>query len=285
MNQNENIMRFLVVPFDILGVKELNMTDKFVFARIAGFRKFFESSQTTADFLGLSKIQVERAKRKLVKLGYVIELADTGRGKIYKCQDFYCIADKISNECQSRYDKNVRPDLPKMSDQIAPKCQTENKYRINIESKGETPSEEKKDFGRADVNELVALWEKETGINIKGQQNQRRQLYNLVRKYGFDATKTLIKRVGVATNSPDRFAPQIATPSDLTGKYSKLPKLELWENRAKYARPFGTPAPSMATMNLKKGIPDYNGAWTDQTEDEHDKVSQMMQEARKKLQF
>lgn len=286
MDQNDNIMRFLVMPFDILGIKELNMTDKFVFARIAGFKKFYESSQSTADFLGLSKIQVERAKRKLVKLGYVIELADTGRGKVYRCQDFYCIAGKIDSECQGRYDKNVRPDITKMSYQTTLKCQTENKYRIKKEIKGDeniAKPVEKSGYGRADLNELVALWEKETGINIEGQANQRRQLYNLVKKYGLDGTKTLVKRVGVAIHSPDRFAPQIATPSDLTGKYSKLPKLELWENRAKFAKSFGSPAPKMATASLTRGIPEYNGAWDEQTDEERAEVSAMMQEFRSRL--
>ena len=123
------------------------------------------------------------------------------------------------------------------------------------------------------------LWEKETGIDIKGQQNQRRQLYNLLKKYGCDATKTLVRRVGVASRSHDRFAPQIALPSDLVGKYGKLAKLQMWENRNKLARPFGSPAP----LPVPKGIPDYNGAWDEQTDKEQAKVSEMMKQARKKL--
>ena len=277
MNQNISeageIKGWIVLTQDILGAKDISTTDKIVLAYISGFERYFASNETAAEFLNLTARTVQKTKQKLVRLGYMQVLKDTGRGKIYQFNTM-----RLSKYCQSDSQNFVN----QTTNILAPYSKDYNK-KNNI--KGESPSEQKKDFGREDINELIDLWAKETGINIKGQQNQRRQLYNLVRKYGFDATKTLIKRVGIATHSPDRFAPQIATPSDLTGKYSKLPKLELWENRAKYARPFGTPAPSMATMNHKKGMPDYNGAWTDQTEDEHDKVSQMMQETRRKLQF
>ena len=53
----------------------------------------------------------------------------------------------------------------------------------------------------------------------------------LLRKYGSEATKALIRRVGRATRSRDRFAPQIAKPSQLRGKYEKLTALTMWENR------------------------------------------------------
>ena len=148
----------------------------------------------------------------------------------------------------------------------------------------------KKEYGRADVNELAELWESETGISIKGQQNERRQLYNLLRKYGYEATKTLVRRVGATKRSRDRYAPQIAVPSDLTGKYSKLPRMQMWEERNQTSHPFGqsgatTPAPAIAVASLKQGIPDYNGAWTEQPDEEFEKVSEMMKKARDKLNF
>lgn len=293
--QKDEVMRFLVIPFDILGIKDINLTDKFVLARIAGFQRFYESSQATSEFLGLSKVQVERAKRKLAKLGYIIELADTGRGKVYRCQDFYRIVEQIGQKSHVRPTKNVRPDMTKMSDQTYQKCQTENKERIKKEHKGDEnvaddeKEANKQEYGREDINGLIELWEAETGISIKGQQNQRRQLYNLVRKYGLEGTQKLIERVGAAIRSGDRFAPQIATPSDLTGKYSKLPKLEMWEKRNEIARPFGQgsgyqddrPTPSY----LSGGIPDYNGAFIVKSDEERAKVSKMFKEARKTLPF
>lgn len=287
MNQNEqnDLIRFLVMPYDILAIKELNMTDKFVFARIAGFRRFYESAKSTADFLGLSKLQVERAKRKLVKLGYIIELKDTGRGKIYQCLDFYSILDKMDDENEGRCDFEVTSDCTQKSYLTAPKSNTENKERIYSSNIGESPVE-KSSYGRQDLNELEDLWLAETGINIKSQMNQRRQLSNLVKKYGLDATKTLVKRVGVAVNSSDRFAPQIAVPSDLVGKYGKLPKLVMWEKRKQMSKSFGqVDAPPMAIANLKKGMSDYNEAWDVKSDEERAKVSEMMRQARNKFKF
>ena len=284
--QNDNTVRFLVMPYDILGIDELNLTDKFVLARIAGFKKFFEASQTTAEFLGLSKIQVERAKRKLVKLGYVIELADTGRGKVYRCQDFFRIVEKIDRQ-NARPNQNVRPDMTKMSDLTAPKCQTENKVRIKRECKGDENvaggvENSKKEYGRADINALVELWESETGVSIKGQQNERRQLYNLLRKYGLEGTKTLLRRVGATRRSRDRYAPQIAVPSDLTGKYSKLPRMQIWEERNNASRPFGQPANT--TLAAIKGNDGWNdSAWDEPSEDERAKVHEMFKKARGNL--
>lgn len=277
MDQNEQKeMRFVILTQEILESDQLNFAEKIILARITGFETFFESSSATAKALHTSETIVQRAKRKLVKLGFIKEIGNTGRGKIYQANLW---------KTQPRHDKNVTSDLTNLSHQTLQKCQTYNIYRIKENIKGDESIAKpvENSYGRADLNELVALWEKETGISIAGQQNQRRQLYNLVKKYGLDATKTLIKRVGVATHSPDRFAPRIASPSDLTGKYSKLPKLELWENRAKFSKQFGSPAPKMATASLTRGVPEYNGAWDEQTDEERAEVSAMMQEFRSKL--
>ena len=44
--------------------------------------------------------------------------------------------------------------------------------------------------------------------------------------------------VGDTRRVNDRFAPQIATPRELTGKYSKLERLLLWQDRNRLAHPF-----------------------------------------------
>lgn len=281
--QEGDIIRFLVMPFDILGLKDLKPSEKLVFARIAGFRRFFESSQATADFLGLSKLVVERAKRNLVKLGYVVEIADTGRGKIYRAADTYSILDNIDRE-QGRPAKKVRPDMTKKSDQTCQKSQTENKYRINKEYKGdETVADESpKQYGREDINEIVDLWESETGISIKGQQNQRRQVYNLIRRHGYEATKALVLLVGESRRVHDQFAPQIATPSDLTGKYSKLERLRLWDERRKDGRTNGSQQTAIMPPTFNAEEWDRKYQISDQ---ERAEVSQRFKEARKTLPF
>lgn len=288
MNQNEQKeMRFVILTQEILESDQLNFAEKIILARITGFETFFESSSVTAEALHTSETIVQRAKRKLVKLGLIKEIGNTGRGKIYQASLW---------KTQPRYDKNVTSDLTNLSHQTLQKCQTYNIYKIkeniigddSVAGPVENSKEEKPTYGREDINELVDLWESETNISIKGQQNQRRQLYNLLRKYGSDATKTLVRRVGVAIRSGDRFAPQIATPSDLTGKYGKLGRLELWEKRKAVSRPFGnhqpTPAPAMATSLLKKkNLPDYGGAFDEQSEAEREKVREMMRKTREKL--
>lgn len=268
-NYDENVQRWVILTQNILGAKDINATDKILLAHISGFEKFYASNETTANFLGLTTRNVQVIKQKLVKLGYIKILKDTGRGKIYQFN-----FERLSKFCQSDYQNFDNQTIKKMT--------TYNKDKIKEKEKGNSSVEKsKKEYGRADINELEDLWESETGISIKGQQNQRRQLYNLLRKYGSDAIKTLIRRVGVATRSRDRFAPQIAMPSDLTGKYSKLTKLQMWENRNKYARPFGSPAP----VPVSKGIPDYNGAWDEQSDEERAKVSEMMRQAKQKMGF
>ena len=283
-NYQEEV-KYAILTQKILGNKDLTPCDKMVLARISGFSRFYESSQTTADFLGIGEDTVKKSKQKLAKLGYIVEVGNTGRGKIY-APNLLQLPSRVA-ELTSQTGKIYQSD-----GQILP---TENKERIKREYKGDDNVAEgvensKKEYGRADVNELAELWESETGISIKGQQNERRQLYNLLRKYGYEATKTLVRRVGATKRSRDRYAPQIAVPSDLTGKYSKLPRMQMWEERNQTSRPFGqsgatTPALAIAVASLKQGIPDYNGAWTEQSDEEFEKVSEMMKKARDKLNF
>lgn len=271
MDQNDFEMRYVVLTQDILENKELGAIEKIILARITGFERFFEAPSTTAEILGISELVVQRAKRKLLALGYIEQIGDTGRGKIYRANLW---------KSQSRCDEKVISDMTKKSHQILPKSHTENKERIKREYKRECEKcddVEKSEFGRADINELVTLWEKETGISIQGEQLQRRQLYNLTRKYGCERVKVLVRLVGDAIRSRDRFAPQIAKPSDLVGKYGKLEKLKMWNDRRK---PQFTPAPPMAMASLKKQAP-YK--IDDISDEEHERVSEMFKEARQKL--
>lgn len=274
--------RWVVITQNILGAKDINAQDKLLLAYISSYEQYYASNASAAEFLGLTERVVERSRQKLTRLGYIDIVANTGRGNIYSFR--LC-----------RLAKNGGSDSPKMADQTSQNWRTENKEENKLktykgdESVAEQENEEKKtEYGREDINELIELWETETGITIKGQPNQRRQLYNLLRKYGPEATKTLVKRVGAAIRSGDRFAPQIATPSDLTGKYSKLPRLELWEQRKEHSRSFGQsrepiPAPAMAYQ--PRELPTYGGAFEIQTDDERAEVSKMFKDARANLPF
>lgn len=280
--QEQEQIKFLVMPFDILAIKELNMTDKFVLARIAGFRKFFEASQTTADFLGLTKLQVERAKRKLSALGYIEELADTGRGKVYRCADVYSILDRMDGA------RKVISDITSKSDQVRLKSNIENKVENKEENIINAPSaddDSSKEYGRADINELIRNWSEQVH-DIQGDKTQRRYAYNLIRKYGAEGAQELVERVSAMKRKNDRFAPNIAKLSDLMGKYSKLDKLEAWEQRqqaeSRPNEPQYTPPPAyFRTPDLS----DYGDAWREVPDEEHARISQQIKEARARMPF
>lgn len=280
--QEQEQIKFLVMPFDILAIKELNMTDKFVLARIAGFRKFFEASQTTADFLGLTKLQVERAKRKLSALGYIEELADTGRGKVYRCADVYSMLDKMDGA------RKVISDVTSKSHQVRLKSNIENKVENKDENIINAPSaddDSSKEYGRADINELIRSWSEQVH-DIQGDKTQRRYAYNLIRKYGAEGAQELVERVSAMKRKNDRFAPNIAKLSDLMGKYSKLDKLEAWEQRqeaeSKPNEPQYTPPPAyFRTPDLS----DYGDAWREVPDEEHERISQQIKDARARMPF
>lgn len=282
-NKDEN--RFIILTQNILGDQSLTPCDKLVLARITGFTTFYESNAATAEFLGIGEDTVKKSKQKLEKLDYIVAIADNGHGKKYAPNYNRILGSRGES---TRLAMKIYP----AGDENLPaenKEKNKEKNKKGDESVAEPVEKSKSEYGREDINELVELWEAETGITIKGQQNQRRQIYNLLRKYGCEATKALVRRVGTANRSGDRFAPQIATPSDLTGKYSKLPKLELWESRRDHSRPFGQgsapqddrPLPSY----LQGGIPDYSGAFIPCSDEERAKVSRMFKEARKTLPF
>ena len=171
--------------------------------------------------------------------------------------------------------------MTKKSDQILQKSQTENKKRINIEHKraeagAENVENSKKTYGRDDVNEMAKLWQQETSIAID-ETNQRRQLYNLIRKYGPDGTRAIIKRVGAMRKAKDRYAPSIMKPGDLTGKFSKLDKLIAWEERQQLTQPKLATAP--------KWYFDKPPVYEEISEDERAEVAEQFKEARKRLKF
>ena len=267
------------IPAEIWLDAEISALAKLLYAEIASFgdRGCWKKSEELMEPLGIGRVLFQKLCRELNQGGYISEKRKFGRIVRTSTLAFQSSARK-PHQCK----KQPVHQALSCTDEQAVSRTVHKEYTKDYCSKeqgdaniAEPVEKSKNEYGRADLNELEALWEHETGISIKGQQNQRRQLTNLVRKYGCEATKTLVRRVGVAIRSRDRFAPQIATPSELTGKFSKLQRLELWENRNKVARPFGNhPTPQM---------PDYNGAWDEKSDEERAEVSAMMREFRAKL--
>lgn len=267
------------IPAQIWLDAEISALAKLLYAEIASFgdRGCWKKSEELMEPLGIKRATFQLLCRQLKEHGYISEKRMFGRIVRTTTLAFQSSAQNL-HQCKKQADEQLK----KQADEQLIQNAVQKEYTKEYSSKelgdaniAEPVEKSKTEYGRTDLNELEALWEHETGISIKGQQNQRRQLSNLVRKYGCEVTKALVRRVGVAIRSRDRFAPQIATPSELTGKFSKLPRLELWENRNKAARPFGNqPSPQM---------PDYNGAWDEKSDEERAEVSAMMKEFRAKL--
>jgi len=260
--QDELERKFLVIPFSVLSDERLTPVDKLVYGRGLFFEEFFESATRTAQILGCSENQVKKSKQKLEAIGLLECISNDGRGKRY-------IA-KLEAKKQGR--------VAKFANQTGRICHseeqnllTENKTESKAENKvfllkdksfnkaQEAPSledlkegpfndepEAPKRYGNADVNEILDLWLEETGFDHRSTKQERFATNTLLRKYGCEATKALIRRVGVARRSDDQFAPQIAKPSQLVGKYEKLTALKLWEDRTAKAKAAEEPSDEYA---------------------------------------
>ena len=273
------------IPAEIWEDENIPALSKMLYAEIASFgsRGCWKKSEELMRPLGVSRSLFQQLCRALREHGYITEQRMFGRivrttalafrpssGMTHQCEK-QAVHQAVSQADEQAVSQVVQKEYTKEY--------TKNKGGDNA---AEGVENSKKEFGRADVNELAELWESETGISIKGQQTERRQLYNLLRKYGHEATKTLVKRVGATRRSRDRYAPQIAVPSDLTGKYSKLPRMQMWEERNKASRSFGQPAnPTLAAI---KGNEGWNaGAWEEPSDEERERVRQMFKQKRDEL--
>lgn len=275
--QQEALARhFIQIPMEIFFDKALTSTDKIIYGRINTFDEFFESNGRTADILGICEKQVRRSKKHLLDLGYIKLGHNDGRGKSYianeaKLHDIRrAIADEIKR-CQGVEigQETCEHGVPIWSDDertfcpsertFCPEkrtiCPPENKVEEKENkkeklTKEKTESDQPQQFGNPDINALLDAWAEATGFDYKNQKMERYAMAGLLKTHGLDATKSLISRVKLARRSGDRFAPQIAKPSQLRGKYSKFEALTMWAERRE-AEQSSTPAP-MVPKN-----PDY----------------------------
>ena len=251
-NQNDFAIRFVVITQEILSDKKLNAIEKIILARICSFERFFEACSTTADELGTTELVVQRTKRKLAKLGYIVEVEDTGHGKVYAPNHT-----KLWKS-RARYDKKVTSDVTKKSHQMLQKSHTYNKEKKERESNEqssqampvENSEKGQEEFGNHEINEFLSEWEKITGNKLISQKKERRAAYNLIRSQSKEGLEAILAAIKDIYASGDRYAPGIVVPSDLVGEYSKLPKLRLWcaKNKDKQKK-----------ENKTKLVLDYNG--------------------------
>ena len=242
---------YVLLTMEILEDRTLSMAEKFVLARITGFDKaggHYESVENTAAALGLSKRMVQYARKHLEELGYIETVGYSELGtKLIKVKSLHpepvqnlhggaTIAldeggAKIARGCKKcqKGVQRLRP-IIKGEERISSSKEEESPEATSTPDSS-IKDEEPKRYGNAEINEMLDLWQEQTGFSHHGTKAERYAINNLLRKNGYEATKALVRRVGAARRSDDQFAPQIAKPSQLQGKYSKLEALTMWEER------------------------------------------------------
>lgn len=247
--QERYAKRFVNVPFEVMLDERLTLADKFVFGRALGFYEFFESVEKTAAFIGISIDQARKSKQKLERLGLIKCIHNDGRGKRY-IAELDVSKMQLSDERQRRLEEKnngvgefsqshwknqptYNKVIPKGDQSHSLKDKSFKEAQApesNDEQLNEEPEEPVR-YGKAEINDMLDYWQEQTGFSHHGTKAERYAINNLLRKNGYEATKALVRRVGTARRSDDQFAPQIAKPSQLQGKYSKLEALTMWEER------------------------------------------------------
>lgn len=216
--EQEREDRFVIIRFDILTDKKLSASEKLVYARICGFKKYFESKEEAAELLGVSSVTVTKAKQKLLKYGYIREIGNTGRGKIYQS-----VLDDEARVVESTNQSGKK--LPIRVVESTNIEETENKDRVNTVAKATGDAVEV--YGNADINDAFEYWEKNVGFKIQGRvQANRNACSNLIKKFGSNGVHQLINAAAVAHN--DRYAPRV---SDFASMQSKLNDLVAWAKK------------------------------------------------------
>lgn len=114
---------FIVLRKEVVENQNLTTSEKLVYARICTFDEYFESCEGAAQVLGISPITVRHAKQKLVKMGYIEELENTGRGKRYKaCYDLR-VTKKVTQSDQKSHSDGLNKSL-----RVTKKVTIYNKY-------------------------------------------------------------------------------------------------------------------------------------------------------------
>lgn len=223
-SQESRARHFVILTQEIIEDERMTLAEKIILARISGFEEFFESAEETADKLKISADKIRKAKQHLVKLGLITELTNTGRGKRYTASFLDARLVKLTNQTG----QINQSDWSKKPTEYKESIKREEKEKQTKEKGDEQP----KQYGNADVNALLTAWAEATGFDYKNQKMERYAMAGLIKQHGTERVKSLLRLVERARRSDDRFAPQIAKPSQLRGKYSKLEALTIWAERA-----------------------------------------------------
>ena len=74
---------YIAAKTSILRIQDLTLGERVLLMRIASFPEYFESAEHCAEEIGFTASTVKKMKRVLEEKGYVICVANSGRGKRY----------------------------------------------------------------------------------------------------------------------------------------------------------------------------------------------------------
>lgn len=212
-NQNKAQL-FVVMEQEILCRKDLSITAKLVYARMSGFKEFWESPENTGLILGKSPRTIISARQELERKGLIKCIRNTGRGKAY-------MVVRLTEIEQSDYQKLGSQTTRNMSVYNKIKNKEENNNIVPILLEQDAPAQQET-YGNADVNYCFDRFREVFGYDMKPSQVNRRAAYNFMRaknkgKDWFDK----ILMVWYASRN-DQYSVRISDFADLQQKQDKL---------------------------------------------------------------
>lgn len=243
------------IPADVMESADLSPMEKILYGEIAGFRECYASNAWLANRIGRTERTVKRLISHLIELGFVENCGFNGRFRLIR----------VCQKCPVRRVKNDTPAVSKMT----PINKSIDKSISNDKSLDGKPSE----YGNKQVNELMAYWKKIVNIEPSKNQANRNACNTLIRQKGMDGAKRIVDLIAKAM--PERFAPKVASFSELYGAYGKLSKLEAYAIQLEAKNP--------TQRILKRFGGNSTNDTTEPTDEDRKRTSEMMKEARKKL--
>ena len=196
------------IPADVMESDELSPMEKLLYGEIAGFRECYASNKWLAGRIGRSEATVTRLIQHLIECGYVEKVAFNGRFRTIRVV---------------RLRKNAESASAKMTPII---IKSNNSNKLLLDSQPVENS--KKTYGNKDVNDLFDYWRERVGITPSNNKANRNACSTLIRQRGVDGAKKVVDAIHKALTSQDKYAPRVASFTDLYGAYGKLPKLDAW---------------------------------------------------------
>lgn len=230
METEQQQKKIVVMNSDIINDKELTPSEKLVYARICFFDEFFEQAEATAEYLNISTDKVKRAKQKLEKLGYIVCVTNTGRGKKYIARlDNYGNTRRVKTTNQTSKKAPIRR-VKKTN--IDKKELRTNKEHIDTSVSMETASQ-KDEYGNEEINALFQAFRHATGLSINANiKKNRRYAHLLIKKHGFRPMIAVMSVV--AMTQDDQYAPRI---KDFESLHFKWNDIALWYKQKTQAKP------------------------------------------------